>query len=749
MNRNRIPFAVVLIVAVVAAALLAFVGNIRDREPVGDGAALAGKRVVVFTMPGVIWSDVRSGRMPTLMRLTKEGASAAMAPRTASVHPSAVRGYLTFGAGNRAGGDVSAAQDAYVAGELLPAGVSADDLLTTLVGPHRSGEIVHLGAAQISSHQASLYHGTLIGSLGQALQQAGVSRGVVSAGDRAPHLTQFPDARRGAAVLTMINRYGVVPFGQIHGLVRAAPGAPFGVETDPRTFAAAVKHTLAKTRALVVDAGETVRAEDAAADATPARAAVLHNDALRRTDRLLKGVVDQLKRSDLLLVLAPSSADNVDQEHLTAIVAWGNGTSPGALTSPTTHRPGLVTLTDVAPTILSVFGVDVPPSMSGRPMHDVATTAIARPDAHDELDARSVFREGFVPAVFYAFVALFLVLSVLVGLVFLAHMKLEAPLIGVCYLILAVPLVTFLLSVVPLWRLGDLQAHVVLWATSFVVAGAGWLVAGPRWTGAIPLLAATAVFIAVDLVLGGRLLVDGVFGNSVLAAGRFYGIPNTGSALFFGASVLTLVALGDLWKISFRRTWLVVGLLAVLLLTGAPQFGADVGGLLAGVASAIVIVLYARGNKVPWRTLVLAGIAAVAVTLLVGFLDSLRAPDAQTHFGRFFDALFVSGGSARETIIRKATQSWTSLSFSRFTYVVPLGVAALGVLLRRPRGPLHEMLPGFPYLRAGLAGLLIAGVLGFLLNDSGVAVPALLLGQAVPVVVLLGVDHVRTRNGTT
>jgi hypothetical protein len=44
-------------------------------------------------------------------------------------------------------------------------------------------------------------------------------------------------------------------------------------------------------------------------------------------------------------------------------------------------------------------------------------------------------------------------------------------------------------------------------------------------------------------------------------------------------------------------------------------------------------------------------------------------------------------------------------------------------------------------IRAALAGLIVAGILGFAVNDSGVAVPALLLGQAVPLVVLLALDH--------
>jgi hypothetical protein len=323
------------------------------------------------------------------------------------------------------------------------------------------------------------------------------------------------------------------------------------------------------------------------------------------------------------------------------------------------------------------------------------------------------------------------------------RLPLTAPLVGLCYLVLAVPLATFVMSVVPLYRLGTAAAHVALWSVAIVIAGTGWIVSGPRWTGAVPLLLATSSFIATDLVTGGHLLVNAVFGNSVLAAGRFYGIPNTGSALFFGASVLVLAGIGEHLRAPRSRVLTVGGLVVLLALIGLPPFGADVGGLLTGIAAAAVILVSGEASRVPWRYVALAIAGAVAATLLVAYVDSLRPVAEQTHFGRFGEALFGGDASAVQTILRKASQSWASLGFSRFTYVVPLGIGALAVMLRA-QGPLRSVLPRYPRIRAALAGLLLAGVLGFALNDSGVAVPAMLLAQAVPVVVLLGVDNVRS-----
>jgi hypothetical protein len=244
-------------------------------------------------------------------------------------------------------------------------------------------------------------------------------------------------------------------------------------------------------------------------------------------------------------------------------------------------------------------------------------------------------------------------------------------------------------------------------------------------------------------------LVNAVFGNSVLAAGRFYGIPNTGSAVFFGAGVLALTGLAEASG-PRRRTLIVMsGFVVLLALIGLPPWGADFGGLLTGIAAvAIILIVLRGGGNLPWRPVLIAGIIAVIATAAVAYADSLRSADMQTHLGRFAEGVLSGDGTAWTVIRRKAAQSFGSLGFTRFTYIVPLGAAALAVLLHRQRGPLGGALPSYPWFRAGLAGLLAAGVLGFALNDSGVAVPALLLGQAVPVLVLLGLDQIRPRGQT-
>ncbi len=66
------------------------------------------------------------------------------------------------------------------------------------------------------------------------------------------------------------------------------------------------------------------------------------------------------------------------------------------------------------------------------------------------------------------------------------------------------------------------------------------------------------------------------------------------------------------------------------------------------------------------------------------------------------------------------------------TALLPLVVAAAVYLVVRPPAPLRAALERAPAWRAGLTALGLACAIGFAVNDSGAAVPALALVVALP-----------------
>lgn len=161
--------------------------------------------------------------------------------------------------------------------------------------------------------------------------------------------------------------------------------------------------------------------------------------------------------------------------------------------------------------------------------------------------------------------------------------------------------------------------------------------------------------------------------------------------------------------------------------------GADFGGMLSLIpAFGVLLALLLKKSLSVWRLGALGGLAAL-VAFVVGGLDSMRPPERQTHIGRFVERLMENGPLAvQEIIIRKASANWAILTQSSLTLSVPVALVFLGIMLRRPEGRLRTALETQPGLKIGVLAATVANVLGFALNDSGIAVPAMGLAVLAP-----------------
>ncbi len=111
-------------------------------------------------------------------------------------------------------------------------------------------------------------------------------------------------------------------------------------------------------------------------------------------------------------------------------------------------------------------------------------------------------------------------------------------------------------------------------------------------------------------------------------------------------------------------------------------------------------------------------------------LDLARPADQRTHLGRFVESL--ADGGAGTVIGRKLESNVSILTSSVWTWLVPIGLAFLAFLTWRSRGLLQHLQDRVPGLRAFLVGGLVAATLGLAVNDSGVAIPAMMFGVALP-----------------
>jgi fructose-specific phosphotransferase system IIC component len=101
----------------------------------------------------------------------------------------------------------------------------------------------------------------------------------------------------------------------------------------------------------------------------------------------------------------------------------------------------------------------------------------------------------------------------------------------------------------------------------------------------------------------------------------------------------------------------------------------------------------------------------------------------------------VFNGDAGIILRRKLETNWHILTSNVFTLLVPALVIGFAVVTNRRQGLLAEVQDRQPGLRACLLGSLIAAVVGFAVNDSGIAIPAMMIGMVVPWLIAVALER--------
>ena len=692
--------------------------------PAPAGAQEECARAVVFTVPGVTWEDVDRHRPEQLMAAIEDGAIGSMSVRTNSARTTYASGFATIGAGTRVdGGEATGGPvDPSASGALLESDV-------VVAGLEEMKEL-----ADRAGYQA------VPGALGTALGETDT----VAIGNA--------ESAKPPSLIGGYERWPLLAAMDAAGVVDlAATGPDLVSETSAgaRT-SAAMTHAVGDgldppCTVAFIDHGDLIRAEQGTltieGSVDEARAM-----ALDRADDFLVLVRDALdEKRDLLLIVSPTSPLEEDAAHFGVAVAVGPGFPAGAvLTSATTRRAGIVTLPDIAPTILAHQGVGRPASMLGRPFHAVSADA-DRIAAALELDLESTFVDEIRTPVWTVYVILqLLVYGVIAYHLWrrrrssdrvLRHSALEVAALA----LLSLPVATFLIGGFSGHSFGSVGYVAVLIGINGLLTGIVWWRIRDPLDRVLAISALTTAVLLVDLVAGSRLQVNTVFGSSPIVAGRFSGIGNIGFGIL-GAAVILTAAL-TLRKLGSRRaglTFAAILFAVTVFIDGAPSFGSDVGGTLALVPSFGLAWLLLAGRR-PGLKAVIAG-ALGAVIAVGAFLawDLSLPEESRTHLGRLFEDVTSRGGEVFfDTIERKIRANLRVFTSTIWTYLVPPLLLFVGWLLLRPEGRWARVAERHPAFRAGIVGGLILCVLGFAVNDSGIVVPAIILSMLVPAALIV------------
>lgn len=458
------------------------------------------------------------------------------------------------------------------------------------------------------------------------------------------------------------------------------------------------------------------RAESAPADIVPGLlATTLHQAgegcAVRSAGpRQLRTLVQKLRDNDLLIAIerAPPAKNRA-----LSIGIAGRGFQ-GELTSDSTRTDGYVLSTDVAPTVLERFGLDVPPAMSGQPIRADGRADVASIEALAARMASISGRRGpVIGASLLAWLIVFAAAILLArGRITRAAVMLAA--LAVVYLPLLLLLGAALEPSQGVERLLVMAGAPLLAALTLLLARHGFR--------ALAIASGLVVLAyALDVVVGSPLATLSLLGPNPGLGVRFYGIGNELEALL---SVLVVAGTGAaiqgfaprLAPRTAAAVFLAVGLTFAFVFA-AGRFGADVGA-----AIVMPIGAGAAASKVatPQRRTALLVIMTSSLAF-VGFISAIDlVSGANAHLTR---SVLDAGGFGDLAQVAQRRLQLSAHSFARpivFVFL-PLLLAIAAVAVAR-REVLRAWLATAPLLAAGLLGALVAVIVGTLANDSGALV---------------------------
>ena len=677
-----------------------------DDDPADGGPT--GATVLIGT-GGVIWSDVSREATPRLWELLRDGSGAALTVRSVNTSTCPVDAWLGVSAGERAAAPALDGNTRRASWEPCPP-----------PSPVTDGQVALW--EDYTEAAAALRFNATLGTLGDTAAAQGVCISAVG-----------PGAALGAA----------------RGDGTVEQSLPY----DP----ALLPEALTSCPVTLVDVGSLPQSltDDARAEA------------LTEIDTRIGAVLDAAPAGANVIVA--SMADDGPESRLRMAVATGPDFGGGLLLSPSTRQPGLVVNNDLTASVLALTGLEVPRGLNGSVLTSesagVNSEELAEQRLQDlvDYDLASFKIRSLVPTFFQAFVYGQLVIYLLVLLVWkgkLGSPETRGRWLGFARVVAVsaagVPAATFLANLIPWWRAGSpmlaIVASVALWTAIIAILA----LCGP-WgsTGLGPVAVVSSVTVLVlglDVMTGSRLQLSSLMGLQPAIGGRYFGMGNVPFALFITSAILLATVVANAYLARGRRiaaAW-AAGLIltAALVVNGAPMWGADAGGPLSLPPAIAFFVLTILGVQVTWRRWLLLFVATGLIFLTVAFLDSLRPVESQSHLGRFFESLGGGTGNALDIVIRKAEQNWNVLTGNyTLTMLVPFALAFVIYVLARETSwgsrALQRSFDRYPALRPGLITLLVALTIGFFVNDSGVAIPAVGATIAVPLLIAINVYVLR------
>jgi hypothetical protein len=440
-------------------------------------------------------------------------------------------------------------------------------------------------------------------------------------------------------------------------------------------------------------------------------------DAGPLSDQIITELAD---REDITLIVTgvgPNAGS--DDPSLQVIYRLGT-TLPGWLTSASTRREGIVTLTDLTRTLIEFGSPGSSPAVDGSPF------AVYNTDLSvDRIDAKISSVAALSDAAPVGYLTLGLMGAVLLVIMVIWVLRGQFGLPKLILTPFGIVLAAMMLTGALPWQYSSspgLFVSVLVTAWLVILTALALLVG--RIAQVPNIIAATALTVAaftIDAALGAVMQPGSLINSRPIFGLRWYGFGNVTFAGYATAGLLLAGYIAHRFLTAGRRGAAVaaVGVIGfgIVICEGWPSMGSDFGGVIALTPAVLWLMLALSGIKITWPKLLAIAGAAVLAIAVISVLDWRRETDRRSHLGNFVQRII--DGDALDVISRKAIASAE-------TIVSVLGIASLliGIVLWIVifSYVVSRISPDFTTARSVGRAVLVVAILGTVLNDGGISV---------------------------
>ena len=698
-------------------------------------------KVVIVSMPRVTWSMLEDIRIPNIDNLIENGSSGSLSILTPGGAKSLENGYVTIAAGNRAG--AAPAQDTtfFMRNEEVNNQLSQNIFRDERGQVPGDGEAFALGYEKtIVENSRGLYKPD-IGAFTSALEANNKTISVIGNADMCTR--QIMGCSQRAIAYLGSDRNGVVKNGDISRDLLNDDLSLNMKLVEEKTLTSIKEHDVSAVECSNIEKADNERTSSVAMVSDE-----LIKESIMDCDKLIGKITEKIDlNKDRIFIVSPASPRT--KEQLTVFISAGKGISPGYAISGITRRKGIVSLADIAPTILDFYNIETPNTMEATLLDWVKSseTVTQKKESFIDVNKKSTLRDSAFVKVAATFI-LVIFLSVILSLsAYKKFKKLKIYAVFLSWMSLVMPTIAFLMAPFMLALSKPIIVYLFFVSSSILVSVGCYFAMKKYGTSMVVLwiCATTLTVQIVDIIFSGNLQLNSLFGYSAIIAGRFAGFGNLAFSIVAISSVVLVAMIKQLSRTRpyLNKKWVNIAILAmlifVLIMDGLPYFGSDVGGVLSLTPMVFIVGLMMYEKRLSIKTIIYALLITLATLTAFSLFDLSRPLSERTHLGRFVKV--VLNGEGRTIIERKILSNLHILTNSLTATVVIIATIFLIFLFLKPEKFVKEMSllnPGFRYI---VYPGLVVGLLGMLLNDSGVAIPGMMLSIAAPTIALLSFEN--------